>query len=417
MNNTITYTICIDTENLKDMLQIEDEISKEAKKACRQLLVEVMQKKEEEILKEKGYTKKQKVTRYIYSRFGQIKYQRYKTIKNGKYSFALDEELGIKKQSSFTPGIEKRAITLSALYPYRQAGDILSYEIDSQVCHRAIWRLVQKRGTVARKLKDDEKEKLYSNAQPPENDGIKRNIVVIEADGTGISSQEGKGRWMEAKIGIIYTSKELCSASSKHKRYMLKEKTVYADILDSDDFGKNISYIAQKKYNLCGAQNILFITDGDRWLKNIHIGYLPGSVHQLDHYHLKKKIKSAYYQRDDLIYKAFDLIHRKKPKMLLSFVKLSKDNGAINGETADELIGYIESNIDSIWAIDSLREKVPKEVLCVGSGAIEKNVDINIARRFKGRGMSWSKNGARNLMVFRIMRANREFDSYFAEAA
>lgn len=53
----------------------------------------------------------------------------------------------------------------------------------------------------------------------------------------------------------------------------------------------------------------------------------------------------------------------------------------------------------------------------VGSGAIEKNVDINIARRFKGRGMSWSRQGARNLMVFRIMSANNEFDNYFLNVA
>ena len=84
---------------------------------------------------------------------------------------------------------------------------------------------------------------------------------------------------------------------------------------------------------------------------------------------------------------------------------------------ADDLITYIETNLDGIWAIDSLKGKVPKEVLVVGSGAIEKNVDINIARRFKGRGMSWSRQGARNLMVFRIMGANNEFDNYFLNAA
>lgn len=79
-----------------------------------------------------------------------------------------------------------------------------------------------------------------------------------------ISSKEGKGKWMEAKIGIIYTGKKLQSETSKHKRYVLEDKTVYADILDSDAFGKNISYIAQEKYNLGKAENILLISDDDR---------------------------------------------------------------------------------------------------------------------------------------------------------
>ena len=105
---------------------------------------------------------------------------------------------------------------------------------------------------------------------------------------------------MEAKIIIIYTGKKLKSKTSKNKRYILENKTIYADIADSDVFGKNISYIAQKKYNLAGSENILFITDGGSWLKNMQIGYPPGSVYQPDHYHLKKKLKMAYKDRPDL---------------------------------------------------------------------------------------------------------------------
>lgn len=120
----------------------------------------------------------------------------------------------------------------------------------------------------------------------------------------------------EAKIGIIYTGKELQSKTSKHKRYILKDKTVYADIADSDAFGKNISYIAQEKYNLRQAENILLISDGDRWIKNFQIDYLPGSVHQLDHYHLKKKLRMAYSDSPHLLSKVLDLIHRKKQEKL-----------------------------------------------------------------------------------------------------
>jgi len=418
LNNTISHTICIDADKLEDIVQIEEKLMEMARKACRKMLVEIMAKKEEKIFRTEKYTKKGKVSRYICSQFGQVTYYRYKAKgRDGKYSFPLDEALGIKSSSSFTPLVEKRAVRLATLQPYRQAADILSYEINSKVDHRAIWRLVQKKGLVARDKREGEVESLYTSAKSPESDGISREIVVIEADGTGISSKEGKGKWMEAKIGIIYTGKKLESKTSKNKRYKLENKTVYADILDSDAFGKNISYIAQEKYNLADAENILLISDGDRWLKNIQVGYLPGSVHQLDHYHLKKKLKRAYQERPDLLERAFDLINRKKQARLLQFVKLSAGNGAIPETLADDLITYIETNLDGIWAIDSLRGKIAKEVLVVGSGAIEKNVDIAVARRFKGRGMSWSKEGARNLMAFRIMCANNEFDNYFLNTA
>ena len=55
--------------------------------------------------------------------------------------------------------------------------------------------------------------------------------------------------------------------------------------------------------------------------------------------------------------------------------------------------------MDSIWAIDSLKGSIPKELAKVSSDAVEKNIDIFIARRLKLRGMSWSKEEASNLLA------------------
>jgi len=40
----------------------------------------------------------------------------------------------------------------------------------------------------------------------------------------------------------------------------------------------------------------------------------------------------------------------------------------------------------------------------VGSGAVEKNIEVIIWRRFKRREMSWSREGANNLLKPRIER-------------
>ncbi len=36
------------------------------------------------------------------------------------------------------------------------------------------------------------------------------------------------------------------------------------------------------------------------------------------------------------------------------------------------LAGYINANMDNIWAVDKLRDKIAKELARVGSGAVEK---------------------------------------------
>ena len=46
-------------------------------------------------------------------------------------------------------------------------------------------------------------------------------------------------------------------------------------------------------------------------------------------------------------------------------------------------------------------------VLVSSSGAMEKNIDVVIGRRFKKHGMSWTKEGANNLLQLRILRYDK----------
>ena len=42
-------------------------------------------------------------------------------------------------------------------------------------------------------------------------------------------------------------------------------------------------------------------------------------------------------------------------------------------------------------------------MLVSSSGAMEKNIDVVIGRRFKRQGMSWTREGANNLLKLRIL--------------
>ena len=72
-------------------------------------------------------------------------------------------------------------------------------------------------------------------------------------------------------------------------------------------------------------------------------------------------------------------------------------------EQLHELIEYPERNWQGLHGPWSLREKVKaQEVLVVGSEAVEKNTEPMIGRRFKKRGMSWSRAGANSLAKLRM---------------
>lgn len=82
--------------------------------------------------------------------------------------------------------------------------------------------------------------KLISCREKVKGDGKEREIVVIEVDGTLLHSQEKGEDNFEAKLGIMYSGKELESKKAKYRGYRLKEKVIYEGIEGADDFGERL---------------------------------------------------------------------------------------------------------------------------------------------------------------------------------
>jgi len=73
-----------------------------------------------------------------------------------------------------------------------------------------------------------------------------------------------------------------------------------------------------------------------------------------------------------------------------------------------DLVTYIENNRDGLYGSRSLRDKVEtKRVLVCSTGAMEKNIDVVIGRRFKKHGMRWTTEGANNLLKLRMLWYNK----------
>ncbi len=81
-----------------------------------------------------------------------------------------------------------------------------------------------------------------------------------------------------------------------------------------------------------------------------------------------------------------------------------------------DLVAYIENNRDGLYGSRSLRGKVEAEkVLVCSTGAMEKNVDVVIDRRFKKYGMSWTTEGVNNLLKLRTLRYNKgDWDEFWS---
>jgi len=146
--------------------------------------------------------------------------------------------------------------------------------------------------------------------------------------------------------------------------------------------------------------------DGDPWIKNIADGPYFMATYQLDWRHLMLKIHQTFSGQPKLVSELIDYLYSGQDEKMLTTVKLAcllcedKDKR----QKIADLVAYIENNQNGLYGSRSLRDKVKTEkVLVCSTGAMEKNIDVVIGRRFKKHGMSWTTEGANNLLKLRTL--------------
>jgi len=134
------------------------------------------------------------------------------------------------------------------------------------------------------------------------------------------------------------------------------------------------------------------------------------SFRVLDIWHLEQELNKALGAEKQMTVESLkELTLQGEGKEIVK--KLGEESS--NAEDAEatskiaEAANYVMSNLDWI-------ENIP-EVDGYGSGPVEKTVNIAVARRFKKRGMSWYKGCADLLLKLRLLKLNREWDTYWNE--
>jgi len=407
-----TLEISIPREGL-NVNRLEEALAEAFREFQKRVMIRALEEIEKEVLEEEqGRVVRQRIgkgkrSRYLCTRFGWIRFSRQKVRYLGeeRYGFPLDEALGLRPHQQETDWVRKRGIELACDHPYRQAAELLAQEIGEVLNHRTLHRWVQEEGRKLRGEEDAQRRRIFEEGDIPDGEGEEREIVVVEVDGTMLSSQEERGERFEVKLGLLYTGKELESKGAKWKRYRLKEKVLYGGVEEGEAFGEKLYLRGEKRLEIGGAKHLLFIGDGAKWINEIAGADYWKSVYQLDWWHYQRKLREALRGEEKLIGELMRLLREGKGEEHRRLLRLRRMMIREEGEKLDELLDYLEDNWEGLYGSWSLRGKVKaQEVLVVGSGAVEKNIELIIGRRFEKRGMSWSREGANNLLKLRIER-------------
>jgi hypothetical protein len=420
----ITLTVKI-PENLKEFNQFEEWLFEITRKIAAEITQHWCERIETLLLRKrsKGVRKEKRIRRYLETRVGVIEIWRYKVSApvggegRRRYYFLLDRHIGLEKVTAVARGLKKKAVELATDHTYRESRDILRGS-SAGASHTRIHKWVQQEGKKAVKQEERKTREAFEGGKEIEPKEQK-TVVAAEIDATYISSNEGRGKHHCVKLGIIYTGKEdkgrngTTKRGRRRRRLELRGKVLAGGIEEVEEFGRKFWYKAENCYGVSRAEHVLYQGDGDRWIRDIRQEHFEGSHYQLDLWHLQERIGLfvGMRNRPEGLYKH---IYSNRINVLIKKLDGVK---AADKEKRDDLIQYIENNRSGIMSFRKLKVKYPdidRKMLNSGSGAIEKNIEINIGRRFKKRGMHWSKEGANRLLKLRLLKQEpEEWDKFW----
>ncbi|MDP9297141.1 MAG: UPF0236 family protein, partial [Actinomycetota bacterium] len=379
----------------------------------RQLLLQAFVSVEEAVLEG---AKQRRRRRYLLTRFGEIRFLRWQTRTEAGYGCPLDRALGISPKDQCSPWVRATAAWLAQAHPYRQAARLLSKMIGQSVDHRRVWDWVQGSGQQVKDRYEALRRSLFQDGEAPSYSGPSPKIVSTSADGTFIHSRAGP---IEVKLGLWWTGAHLQSPTSARARWLLQGKGFYASTQDADTFGQTFYALAAERAGIAKAKDVFFVSDGAGWLGDLPSDWIAPTAVQLDHFHGKLRI-SEVAKDPERAARWWAWVAEHNLGALGRSINSLASQGRIDLEDGRKLLGYLARGQAAINTYVRMQEvRHSPQMAPRGSGAMEHNVDLVVARRFKRQGMrSWSREGADNLLALRVLAMDPEgWRDWWGEAA
>lgn len=412
---TVETTIKISIPQEGMTLQaLEVAVAQEVRRAGRELILAGCKAMEAQILNRERKVLRPNKRRPldILTSFGWVQLERWHVQEGpaGAYNYPLDKVLDLRPRQHASPWVVAQAIALATRLPYRQATTLLRGWLGVWVDHRTVYSWVKQAGVKVIEEEDALQEAVFEHGEVPTSAPGERELVVAEVDGTFVKAQRETFPSFEVRLGVLFSGKRLESATAKHYRYRLEERVLYGGVEAAQDFGERLFLAGEARLGLTKAQHLLMVGDGAEWIEALAGHERWKATYQLDWWHLTHAFHRAFPERPQLVAALKEALYRGQGQEVARLVALALTLGEGDPERVSHLYHYVQANQQGFYGALRLREQLsPAASLCavVGSGAIEKEQDLVVCRRFKGQGMRWTRRGANWLLKLRIRELQR----------
>ena len=331
----------------------------------------------------------------------------------GAVVYWLDRELGIASYQGSSRGVQALQALCAASWGYARSAEVVSRLLGIKTPAMSVYRNVTRSDEEAQvgEQKAQESSSVHETVQP----------IMVDADGVMIHSrdkvdvEENAQLRMEGKVVCVWANKECISRN----RYRLTDKRYYATFKPLEQISSSVYQDVFKRARArYPAEQVVVRGDGGSWIRTLYREWFSRGRVLLDAYHLRKKIhtrlKEAFHPTDrERIHDGHRLYHLVKGgKVLMAqqqVRQLSTQTERLRNPVAlRKLEAYLIRHQEGMWYPQARAEGID-----IGTGAIEKGGDVVICRRFKLRGMRWSRVGAEKVLQYRLLVLNNEWDSYW----
>jgi hypothetical protein len=279
---------------------------------------------------------------------------------------------------------------------------------NASMSHTTAWAVIQRIGS---KLRDKEQHLVDKYEQGRLKGEREVEVLFQEADGVWISMQgkdrPKKGSKKEMKIAVNYEG--FRKREGQRKGYQVHNKSVCVGFHKSRDFKRLWEAKVAEQYNVDEIQVRIVNGDGDPWIKP-DLGH-EGVYFQLDPFHISREVLRQVPDKKQAkeLNKLLKEGKIEESRDYLTELLIEYTNEENEFKKLKRLYNYLFNNIDGLVpyrlrGIDL--PELPDGLEYRGMGTMEGNVCDIVTLRMKNRKMSWSENGANNLVKLLAARAS-----------
>ncbi len=347
--------------------------------------------------------------RHIETRFGpvQLPRQRVRCGACGRHHQPDDAVLAaVLGAGRCTPALRDLAASCGASWPYQQAARVVGRVRGAPLSAETIRTVVAQTGSVVGAQHAAEAQTAcHPPAAAPDPQRPRPERLVVELDGAWVRSHDN-ALGMEAKVGVVHAGR----ARIGRTRTRLTERRYAATFGGVGDFGPLVTAAVEWRNGYAAPEQTL-LGDAAAWIWGQGRDSLAEATPVLDRWHLADARRRTLHRAVADTEQRASWTARLEPCLEVGDVPgalavLAELTQASAAPEVGQFAAFLATQAPRIPDYAARRALG----LPIGSGGVEKGVDVVVNRRFKGkRGMKWGRARAEGVLALRVAELNDEW--------